>query len=50
MLLAALGEEPLPLPADLAGSELLAGHGDDGPLTAVPDVLPAPGFVLLKAG
>ena len=50
VLLAALGEEPMPLPEDLVGVELLAGHDDDGPLTAVPDVLPAPGFLLLQRG
>ncbi len=50
VLLAALGEEPLPLPEDLAGAELLAGHDDDGPLTAVPALLSAPGFLLLKRG
>ena len=38
------------LPEDLVGVELLAGHDDDGPLTAVPDVLPAPGFLLLQRG
>ena len=50
VLLAALGEEPMPLPADLAGAPMLAGHDDDGPLAAVPDVLSAPGFVLVQAG
>ena len=50
VLLAALGEEPMPLPADLAGARMLAGHDDDGPLAAVPDVLSAPGFVLVQAG
>lgn len=48
VLLAALGEEPLPVPAGLAEAELLAGHGDDGPLTVLPAVLPAPGFLLLR--
>ena len=46
----ALGAEPLPVPADLTRAELLAGHGDDGPLGpgAVPAAVPAPGFLLLR--
>ena len=50
ILLVALGAEPLPVPADLTRAELLAGHGDDGPLGpgAVPAAVPAPGFLLLR--
>ena len=50
ILLVALGAEPLPVPADLTRAELLAGHGDDGPLGpgTVPAAVPAPGFLLLR--
>ena len=50
VLLVALGAEPLPVPADLTRAELLAGHGDHGPLGpgTVPAAVPAPGFLLLR--
>ena len=50
ILRVALRAEPLPVPADLTRAELLAGHGDDGPLGpgAVPAAVPAPGFLLLR--
>ena len=38
------------MPADLTRAELLAGHGDHGPLGpgTVPAAVPAPGFLLLR--
>lgn len=53
VLLAALGDQPLPVPEELRGYRLLAGHHDDGPVTSegegtsVPREVPAPGFLLL---
>lgn len=53
-LLAALGAEPLPVPEDLRGARVLAGHTDDGPLrpaalgAAAPAEVAAPGFLLLQ--
>ncbi|HRO30528.1 MULTISPECIES: malto-oligosyltrehalose trehalohydrolase [Micrococcaceae] len=58
VLLAAFGEDPLPVPPELAGHRLLAGHGVDGPVPAgdqggpagedaLPASVPAPGFLLL---
>ena len=51
VLLAALGEAPLPVPQDLASARLLTGHGDAGPIPgadAAPSMAPAPGFLLLQ--
>jgi maltooligosyltrehalose trehalohydrolase len=52
VLLAAFGEDPMPVPAGLAGYRVLAGHGNDGPVTTggtAADVeVPAPGFLLLQ--
>ncbi len=47
VLLAALGTEPMPIPAGLSGHRLLVGHGPQGPVTHRPDVVPAHGVVLL---
>ncbi|MFC7402089.1 malto-oligosyltrehalose trehalohydrolase [Citricoccus sp. GCM10030269] len=48
VLLAALGDEPMPIPA-LRGYRLLAGHGPEGPIESLPDdgLVPAHAFVLL---
>ncbi|MCY1157384.1 MAG: treZ [Citricoccus sp.] len=51
VLLAAFGEDPMPVPPDLTGHRLLAGHSTDGPVPAgedePPASVPAPGFLLL---
>ena len=51
VLLAAFGQEPMPVPEDLSGYRVLAGHGDDGPVPpegVAPASVPAPGFLLLQ--
>jgi maltooligosyltrehalose trehalohydrolase len=49
VLLAALGEKPMPVPDELGGYRLLAGHSAEGPRTAVADDarVPPHGFLLL---
>lgn len=53
VLLAALGDEPLQVPEELAGHRVLAGHHDGGSVTSdgegasAPRQVPAPGFLLL---